>query len=223
MSELLTVLYYTANREKPAFEERVRARLKGVAGHLPIISVSQEPIDLGENICVGKQECTYGNEHRQIQIGAEAAKTPWIAVAEADFVYTPAYFALKPDLAVNAYYRYSSVWIAWENTRRYGPLFRRKVYSEGAQIVHRIHLLRRLKQKLRTSPKWSAPGEDYRPALMYRTGHWAMYGDPEQPVVSFKTWQGGALKSNTGTMPIVGRDELPYWGTANDLRREFFA
>jgi len=48
-----TIIYYTANREDERFEQVIRENILRVSEGLPIISVSQKPIDFGQNICVG--------------------------------------------------------------------------------------------------------------------------------------------------------------------------
>jgi hypothetical protein len=48
-----TILYYTSNHEDEIFESNIIKLLKKMCGDLPIISISQKPIELGENICVG--------------------------------------------------------------------------------------------------------------------------------------------------------------------------
>ncbi|KKT37762.1 MAG: hypothetical protein UW26_C0025G0001, partial [Candidatus Collierbacteria bacterium GW2011_GWF1_44_12] len=66
MKNQVTVLYYTSNREDEKFETRIRKNLLKNCGDLPIVSVSQKPIDLGRNICVGVHENSYTSEFMQI-------------------------------------------------------------------------------------------------------------------------------------------------------------
>ena len=51
--DLCSVIYYTANTEKEPLAGNVRKRLLSVIEDLPLISVSQKPMDFGTNICVG--------------------------------------------------------------------------------------------------------------------------------------------------------------------------
>src|SRR4030042_1521512 len=93
----LTILYYTSNREKPYFEKRIQGNLLKVCGDVPIISISQKPIDLGTNICVGDVGASGFNMFRQVQIGCEHAKTKFVISAEADCLYPPDYFQFVPE------------------------------------------------------------------------------------------------------------------------------
>ena len=57
----LTIIYITANVVKEKFGEKVREKLLESAGDFPIISVSQKPMDFGENICVGEIGVNFRN------------------------------------------------------------------------------------------------------------------------------------------------------------------
>ena len=81
-----TILYYTSNRENEEFEEKIRQNILENCGDLPIISISQKPIDFGKNICVGDVGHSYLNEWRQILIGAKKARTKHVILCEADFL-----------------------------------------------------------------------------------------------------------------------------------------
>lgn len=77
MENLLTVLYYTSNHKQPEFERKIIENLKETCGDLPIVSVSQKPLNLGGKICVGNVGLSYLNEWRQILIGTREVKTPY--------------------------------------------------------------------------------------------------------------------------------------------------
>lgn len=208
-----TVIYYTSNREREPFAGRIRSRLLAVAGHLPIISVSQKPLDFGENICVGDVGASDANGQRQLFLGVEAAKTECVAVAEADCLYPPEYFKFEPPVAHQCY-RYSNVWILWR-----GRDFRRKAWTEGAQVVGRELFLQQLHKAFRGWPEWSdGDHPHYRP--VFRSLRWETFGT--LPMVSVKTGQG--MRRNTGTVKgEPSRAWLPYWGTTTGLRRELMA
>lgn len=102
-----TILYYTGNRKHPEFEARVRDTLVKNNPGLPIVSVSQKPLNLGKNICVGDVGASYLNVYRQMFIGAQAVDTEYIVFAEDDFLYPPEYFAFEPQ--GGDFYRYDNV------------------------------------------------------------------------------------------------------------------
>ena len=88
----LTVIYYTANvLREPAFTNIQKILLEAI-GDTPLISISQKPINLGQNICVGAIGQSYLNIYKQMLIGAKAAKTKYIALAEDDALYSKEHF-----------------------------------------------------------------------------------------------------------------------------------
>lgn len=149
LKDIYTIIYYTANRENPEFEKKIVDNLKEQAGDIPIISVSQKPMDLGKNICVGDVGFSYLNEWRQILIGAKEVKTPYIIFAESDFLYPKEYFQLIPELPM---YVYDNIWIVMD--KKYGDWFWRKKQSEGAQIIKRDLLIEKYTEFLAGYPEW---------------------------------------------------------------------
>ena len=91
----LTILYYTANCIKPEFFENTKKALLEAAGDIPIISISFKPMDLGTNICVGDLGQSDFNIYRQVLIGAKAATTKYVAMAEDDTLYHKSHFAYR--------------------------------------------------------------------------------------------------------------------------------
>jgi hypothetical protein len=222
-----TILYYTSNAEEPSFEEKVqKALVSVVGGHrknaLPVISVSQKPIDLGTNICVGEHGSCYANEYRQILIGAQVAKTEWLLAAEADCLYPPTYFEFDPP--GGTIWRYDNVWILWKNLA-YGSAFKKKRNSEGAQLVRREFLIERLQQAFKGLPEWHDPAEDWN-VPVYKQHEWQFYGactSLDAPaVISVKSGRGvrPTTQVQGGAEP---QEELPFWGSAARLREDLFS
>ena len=210
-----TIVYYTANQEDERFERLIVERLTQAAGDIPIISVSHRPMDLGTNICVGEKAVHDVNLLRQIQIGVEAAQTPFILAAESDCLYPPEYFTFYPP--TEDCYRYTNLWIlhTWVGRVTKG-LFWRKRYSDCAQIAGRDFWLRKLEVSLAGHPEWVQLG-DSQPRVTHQTKT-AFYWEGKNPVINIKTGHG--LRKYTGTMRgVAPAAELPYWGSAADLRK----
>lgn len=101
----LTIIYYTDNSLPADFAEAVRGHLHNSAdkaGQIPIVSVSQQSLSFGRNICVGEIGRSYRNIIEQICTGLEAAATPYVALCEHDVIYPPEHFALRPTAADEA-------------------------------------------------------------------------------------------------------------------------
>lgn len=214
-----TILYYTSNHEDPEFEQKIIDDMLTKAGDIPIISVSQKPMNLGQNICVGDVGQSYVNEWRQILIGAKAAVTEYVITAESDFCYPPEYFNYEPK--GRDIYRYDNIWIMWLDKKF--KKFHRKKYSEGAQIVKRKFFIYLLEKYLLKYPNWQIEhykksGSDYAP--YYDATYTFFHG--ENPSVSIKTrngcsWHVGGYE---GGIENIATD-LPYWGNIEKLKNKF--
>jgi hypothetical protein len=77
--------------------KNITDNLLKVIGDAELISVSQKPMDLGRNICVGDIGRSHLNIYRQALIGAKAAETPYIALAEDDILYSKSHFEIRPS------------------------------------------------------------------------------------------------------------------------------
>jgi hypothetical protein len=129
----LTIIYYTANRAKPHFTETLRKQLVKAAGGIPIICVSQEPLDFGEeNICVGNIGHKTYNIYRQLLIGAKAANTKYVATAEDDVLYP--YEHYHSNFPADGVFQYDmNRWsmFTWSDP----PVF---TYREGRAVLHQL-------------------------------------------------------------------------------------
>lgn len=208
-----TILYYTSNREKPQFEQRVIENLLKVCAGLPIVSISQKPINLGKNIFVGDVGASGFNMYRQIQIGLAEVKTEFIITAEADCLYPPDYFEFRPPRN-NACYRTSNLYVM-PDARDY--FFLKKEGASHAQVVGRDFFQARLKKLFTGAPKWSVeeknfPKERYGQEDVFDKIY---YWKTKYPVFQIKTHRGMRYYTNSDRTPIL---ELPYWGEGKKAR-----
>lgn len=100
----LTIVYYTANVLNEQFARAVREQLKRAACRqfdrqkaIPIVSVSQKPLDFGENICLGDIGRSLFSQCRQEIAGCERADTKYVALCEDDIFYPASHFELRPN------------------------------------------------------------------------------------------------------------------------------
>ena len=92
----LSIIYYTDNSLPPEFEARCQRELKRAARGQTIISVSQKPLDFGENICMEGIGRNLHSLFAQPLAGVKAAQTKYIALAEHDCFYHPSHFEWRP-------------------------------------------------------------------------------------------------------------------------------
>ena len=219
----ITIVYYTANRISETFSLAVRQRLIDAAIYRPIISVSQKPMRFGQNIVFASQEQSTLNIYRQALIGAKAATTKYIGLAEDDVLYSPDHFTChRPDPGVFAYDM--NVWLmySWVKPPIFSYKGRRNLY---ALICHREDFIRTMEERFAKYPD----GTGFNP------GHWGEPGKYEQslgvevnpteefrsglPSIAFSHEQAVSFR-DLGKRKKLGderRTELPHWGTADAI------
>jgi len=126
----LTIIYYTANHLPIRFAKWTRRILVESAGDYPIISVSHKPMKFTENVCVGRIGRSTYNIYRQILIGAKAAKTEYVAMAEDDVLYPREHFTeFRPKEDEFAYNHNKWALYTWN------PVYSRK---KNRSVMHQL-------------------------------------------------------------------------------------
>jgi predicted O-methyltransferase YrrM/glycosyltransferase involved in cell wall biosynthesis len=94
------IVYYTDHHIDPALMRAVQKNLlKATGGLIPIISVSQQPMEFGHNICVGEKPRANHSIYEQIKAGLEAVEPGSIVyLCEHDVAYCPQHFAHVPEV-----------------------------------------------------------------------------------------------------------------------------
>ncbi len=208
-----TVIYYTSNQEEEKFEAKIRENLLKVIGNLPLISVSQKPIDFGKNICIGNVGVSNQNAHRQLQIGAMAATTPFIHFAEADTLYPKEYFIYIPPV-IDRIYR-APIYLLYLNRRSWGKdRFYLKQSSEASTVVGRKYIIKHIESYLSDRGMWNPILErnSTYPRMVPDHDAYSIF-NPEVPIISIKTGH-----SMHGSHHCSGRAKiLPFWGTPEEV------
>lgn len=213
-----TIIYYTSNKETPEFEQRIIDSLLEVSGDLPIISISQKPMDLGKNICVGEVGASGFNMFRQVLIGCKEVKTKFVISAEADCLYPPDYFKFKPKKN-NICYRNSNTYLL--GLRR-DHFFKKPEGGTWSQVIGTDFYIQRLEYLFEGAPKWSldeknfpkerGKGEDiFTPDQVERF-------ETKYPCISIKSGKGMRHYSHSERVPIY---QLPYWGDSKEFRKKY--
>jgi len=226
MQDDLTIIYYTANRIHDTFAQRIRQHLHQLLdGRVPVISVSQKPIDFGTNICVGEDigfsawVC-----YHQILQGARAAATPFIACAEDDSLYTWEHFEKRP--AGNHFLYNKNRWIM-EDRGDPAPRFRWRDRTAMVGCIAPTELMiRTLEQRFEKFPEpirqtydprlvgWGEPGRYEGVLRLPKVG--IDFFTSVSPILTFnhKKGLGGLRKSGVNDKIEIN---LPPWGDAKSL------
>ena len=210
-----TIIYCSSNKEKPEFERKIVETLLKNCGDIPIVSVTQKPMDLGTNICVGEDVGVSGfNFFRQCLLACEAAKTKFVISAEADTLYPPDYFQFTPP-EDDVCYRNSNLYVMG-NKRDY--YWKKEEGATHAQLVNRNYYIKVLKELFRGAPQWSAeeknfPKERWKKEDVFDT---ISYWRTENPVVQIKTGDSMRHYTNSERIDI---QEIPYWGKGTGVAK----
>ena len=216
MNKQITAIFYTSNKEDEVFENKIKDKLLAVCGDIPIVSISQKPIELGKNICVGDVGASDHNLFRQILMGCREAQTPYIISCEADCLYPPEYFQFIPD-GIWGNYRFNNLYILNEWGKGEWGGFWPKTTAPFAQITNREWYIKEIEKALEGKPEWTE--DQYRvPIFMDGSLGWNECSMPN-PIISLKTGRGMRKHTKATGEPVA---ELPHWGKATDLRRSLW-
>lgn len=216
-----TIIYCSSNREYPQFEQRIRDNILAVT-KLPIVSVTQKPIDFGTNICVGDDVGVSGfNFFRQSLIACKAAKTRFVISAEADCLYPPDYFEWIPE-EDNICYRNQNLYVMGQH-RKY--FFYKPTGATHAQVVGREFYIQNLERIFEGEPMWDTtqfnfPKEKFHKKYedVFLKKDMKFY-NTKNPVVQIKTSQ--SMRNHTSSERNAVH-ELPYWGKGSDFRKKYY-
>lgn len=225
----LTIIYYTANwldTKNPYFLENTKKQLLKAIGDLPLISVSQKPMALGKNICIGDIGRSHLNIYRQILIGAKEAKTKYVAMAEDDVLYSYQHFHYKlPKKDVFLYDMNKWSIFTWTKPPIFSFRTNRKVVN--SLIAPRDMLVNAMEErfkKFKGIPEekiplhyWGDPGRyELKLGVTPRETE-EFYSDCPNIVFSHPEAYGYLSRGTRKRLGDLRAIELPYWGRAEDI------
>jgi hypothetical protein len=207
------IIYVSSNKESPEFEEKTRQDLLEKAGGRPIVSVTQKPVDLGKNICVGEVGASGYNFCRQVLIACENSDSDYVISAESDCLYSPDYFEFVPE-RLDAPYRNKNIYV-----QKYGQdYFCKKKMSTFSQVVGREFYIKRLKELFGDGPMWDAKMKNFPKEIGKPLFTEFLFFETKYPCISFKTGKGMRRHSNSDGTPVY---DLPMWGNVKNLRKTY--
>lgn len=227
MNNLVTGFYCSSNREKPEFEQRIRDNILKYCGDMPIISVTQKPIDFGTNICVGDHVGVSGkNFFLQTLIALQHIKTPFALSLEADTVYGPSYFNFVPP-RLDKCYRNKNLYVMGQ-FRSY--FFKKEEGATHSQIVGTEFYRKRLEELFKGNEDWDFeekernwPKEQLHAKrddiFNVHDKDEIEYYETDEPVIQIKTSQSMRHYTNSDRIP---RYSLPFWGSGSEFRDKFY-
>ena len=221
----LTVVFYTANSVSDYFADNVQKQLLKAAGDRPLISVSKKPMNLGHNIVVDSPR-TYINIYRQALIGAKAAKTKYIALAEDDVLYSPEHFNHRGSPGKFAYNFGAWSIFTWSNP----PVFSHKGGGRRTLlnlICERDLFIEAMEERFAHWPDddkinndlWSEPGKYERQIGVTVRETEIFFTNPPNIVFIHETALAFGHLGKRKKLGEFRATQIPYWGRAEDIAK----
>lgn len=222
----ITIIMLTANLVPKNWAQFHKQKLLEAAGNSPIINISRQPLDWGINL-IDKEPKTNSNIYFQLLRGAKEAKTEYIGVAEDDTLYPKEHFEFRPPLDTFAYNRNRFGIFRWSRQPTY---FWKDRISNATLIAPRKLAIETLEERFKKFPSGTpdngATGELGRTRVENKLGitnHKMIWFATEISVVRVDHEMGidTLSKSHRKKMGILRAFDIPYWGKAEDIIKQF--
>ena len=221
--------FYTDNRIDKNILDAVKTRLLACANGHRIVSVSLEPLDLGENITLKLQRGYLAMAKQQLA-GLERLDTDIVFMAEHDVLYPKCHFGFIPPKKDVFYYNLN--W--WKVRDSDGQALHFKAKQVSGLCAYRDILIEYYRNRVRLIENGTIggrrhfePGSRHRDAYNQLTSHGFDTWFSEIPYVDIR--HGGALTRNIfdpsgyrgQVVDWMLKDEIPHWGRTKGRFEEF--
>ena len=219
----LTVIFLTANQHPKHFTAYHKRLLLEAVGDYPLITVSREPLDFGENI-IDDGPRSHLNMYKQLCRAARLASTPYIAMAEDDALYPPHHFKeFRPALDSVSYDMHRWSLFTWTNMYNIKDRI-----SNCTMLSGREYYLDAWDERLKKFPGDSLPlkrvseiGRNNQEewmgvSLRNCTKWWAT-----EPTIHINHPNGTDSTSYRKRMGTFRAYDIPYWGSADKIIAEY--
>jgi hypothetical protein len=221
----LTIIFLTVNKVPKGWAEFQKETLLKAAKGLPIITISREPMDWGQNL-IQEDTISSANIYRQVLRGAKTATTPYIAVAEDDVLYNDEHFAnIRPPMDTFGYNMYR-----WGlNTWGHPTYFWKDHISNAMLIAPRELAIEALEERFAKHPGDSSVGRDgelgknrVESRLGLTLRKFAPYYTTIPLVYLNHKYSIDPLEqAQRKRMGIIRAFDIPLWGRAEDVVKKF--
>ncbi len=204
------IVYYTDNRCDKTVWTAVQKQLKPCG--LPIVSVSLEPIDFGENIVFNGKRGRL-TMFKQILAGLENSRSDIIFFAEHDVLYHPSHFEFAPSKKNAFYYNENR----WRVDLKTGQALFYLCPSTSGLCAHKNLLLEYYQDRVaRIEKEGYDHKENYEPGLKTGYEKW-MSKYPNIDIrhgrnLTQSRWKQEQFKDKNTCLGWTMADEVPGWG-----------
>lgn len=228
--EDLTVIFLTNNKVPEGWAKYHRAILEEAIGDCPIITISRQPMDWGTNLIQTEPESSK-NIYWQILRGAKLVKTPYLAIAEDDTLYTRDHFTCFRHANAFAYNAHRWSLYTWNPIYSLKTFIRTNaVLIAPAKLVVETLEERYAKYPNGTEQPWQMEGEmgvyekemgltprklvefkSHEPVIQLDHDYFTV-NDPKKHTLERRH------QKRLGTVQAI---EIPVWGRAEDVAKKF--
>lgn len=220
----LTILFLTANQVPEKWAAFQKEKLLGAAAGKPIITISQKPLDWGQNLLQDKP-VGISNIYYQMLRGARLAKTKYIGIAEDDCLYPPDHFDYHPPDDAFAYNKNRFNVFTWGRS-----MYHHKTRIANCTLVaNRELVIGALEERYTRFPEGTRVGVT---GELGRTIVENNLGLTHYKMIEFETYysvikvdhQFGVdqlAKTRRKGPGVLKSLEIPYWGKAKDVISKF--
>ena len=206
------IVYYTHNACQQRIMETCRKQLIRAAGDLPIVSISQYPVNLGVNFTVDLEPGVL-SMFKQILAGLLEINTDIVFLAEHDILYHPSHFDLTP-LTDDAYYYNYNIWKVDANTGQ--ALHYDHMKQVSGLMGYRDLLVRHYAQRVERVEK-----EGWNRRIGYEPGKKFPTGIDDYPHKSLMSKYPNIDIGNHGTNLTSSRFKLSQYRCRNKIKDSF--
>lgn len=213
----LTVIFLTVNLVPEKWAEYHKSVLLEAIGDTPVITVSRKSLDWGLNLIQEKEPCVQ-QIYEQILRAAKIAKTPYIAIAEDDTLYSKEHFTFRPPLDTYAFEGHRWGLFTWGKPTYYWS----DRISNGAMIAPRELTISSLEERFEKYPKNNL-GElgKEKGTTIDRKKSMIFYSPVAMIYLSHKNGLDPLERSRRKAMGKVVALDIPHWGRADELVKHF--
>lgn len=220
----LTIIYLTTNRHPKHFTNYQLGIFKKAAEGFPVISVSKKPMELGHNIVDASDTISHLNMYKQLVAAARLAKTPYIAAAEDDVLYSREHFTqFRPPLGAVSYNFFRWSLFTWTNVFNY-----KNRITNTTLIADKDYYIEAWEERFAKYPDDSLPPHRVGEIGRHNLEGWigvserkCLIWNSSVPVIDINHPLGGDSTGFRKRLGVIRAVEIPYWGRAEDIIKEY--
>jgi len=215
----ITIIFYTLNKLPKKWQEFHKKTLLEAAGDNPIISISKEPMDLGQNVIQTEEPCM-SNIYWQILKGCKMAKTLYVGLAEDDVLYPKEHFDYRPPQDTIAFNH--SRWCIFT---RGEPFYFHKDWDANCITIAPTKLMVDAYEerftKFKTLPRTCAAGVNWIEKQLGLTKRKSLRFWTRDPIVQFHHKYSHNPDETKKKPKLIQAYDIPKWGPSKDIVNHF--